>query len=179
LSSAYRSFPTDTERDGIIKSLQETEDWLYEDSDDERDEPDYTSKLEYLKKLLDPIEKRYKDEIARAKETKAMRTLIEEYRSATELMHHRHKDEVNNECLKFEQWLNRYQQQEGFKNMDPIRWATFAQEAMEKLEWLVPSTCSLIENSCGFKFACTKLDLFDLPQFKLLWLSFSLLIHLN
>ncbi|GKD34568.1 heat shock 70 kDa protein 16-like protein, partial [Tanacetum coccineum] len=135
LSSAYRSFPTDTERDGIIKSLQETEDWLYEDSDDERDEPDYTSKLEYLKKLLDPIEKRYKDEIARAKETKAMRTLIEEYRSATELMHHRHKDEVNNECLKFEQWLNRYQQQEGFKNMDPIRWATFAQEAMEKLEW--------------------------------------------
>ncbi|GKA92756.1 heat shock 70 kDa protein 16 [Tanacetum coccineum] len=135
LSSAYRSFATDSEKEGITASLQETEDWIYEDSDDDSDEPDYTSKLDDLKKLLDPIEKRYKDEIARAKETKAMRTLIEEYRSATELMSLRHKDEVNNECLRAEQWLNHYQQQEGFKNIDPIRWASVAQEAMGKLEW--------------------------------------------
>nr|GEV92224.1 heat shock protein 70 family [Tanacetum cinerariifolium] len=33
--SAYRSFATDTEKDGITKSLQETEDWLYEDSGNE------------------------------------------------------------------------------------------------------------------------------------------------
>ncbi|GJX38655.1 heat shock 70 kDa protein 16 [Tanacetum coccineum] len=142
LSSAYRSFATDSEKEGITASLQETEDWIYEDSDDDSDEPDYTSKLDDLKKLLDPIEKRYKDEIARAKETKAMRTLIEEYRSATELMSLRHKDEVNNECLRAEQWLNYYQQQEGFKNIDPIRWASVAQEAMGKLEWEVRESWS-------------------------------------
>nr|GFA63416.1 heat shock 70 kDa protein 16-like [Tanacetum cinerariifolium] len=75
LSSAYRSFATDSEKEGITASLQETEDWLYEDSDDDSDEPDYTSKLDDLKK------------------------------------------------------------QEGFKNIDPIRWASVAQEAMGKLEW--------------------------------------------
>ncbi|GKA56801.1 heat shock 70 kDa protein 16-like protein, partial [Tanacetum coccineum] len=49
LSSAYRSFATDTEKDGITKSLQEIEDWLYDD--DESDERVYTGKLDDLKKV--------------------------------------------------------------------------------------------------------------------------------
>ncbi|KAI3741044.1 hypothetical protein L1987_58711 [Smallanthus sonchifolius] len=44
LSSAYKSFATDSEKEVINNSLQETEDWLYEDSDDES-EQDYTGKL--------------------------------------------------------------------------------------------------------------------------------------
>nr|GFD15646.1 heat shock protein 70 family [Tanacetum cinerariifolium] len=80
LSSAYRSFATNTEKDGITKSLQETEDWLYEDSDDESDEQVYTGKLDDLKKLLEPIEKRYKDENARAKAKKDLLTFIQECR---------------------------------------------------------------------------------------------------
>ncbi|GJZ72613.1 heat shock protein 70 family protein [Tanacetum coccineum] len=50
LSSAYRSFATDTEKDGITKSLQEIEDWLYDD--DESDERVYTGKLDDLKKVV-------------------------------------------------------------------------------------------------------------------------------
>ena len=44
-------FVTELENEGITKSLQETEDWLYEDSDDECDEQIYTGKLEDLKKV--------------------------------------------------------------------------------------------------------------------------------
>ncbi|GJS23588.1 heat shock protein 70 family protein [Tanacetum coccineum] len=73
LLSAYQSFATDTEKDGITKSLQEIEDWLYDD--DESDERVYTGKLDDLKKLLEPIEKRYKDERARAKADKDLPTL--------------------------------------------------------------------------------------------------------
>ncbi|GJW44771.1 heat shock 70 kDa protein 16-like protein [Tanacetum coccineum] len=50
LSSAYQSFATDTKKDRIIQNLQETEDWLHEDSDDESDEQVYTGKLEDLKR---------------------------------------------------------------------------------------------------------------------------------
>ncbi|GJV80966.1 heat shock protein 70 family protein [Tanacetum coccineum] len=46
-----KSFATDTKKVGITKSLQETEDCLYEDSDDESDEQDYIGKLDDLKKI--------------------------------------------------------------------------------------------------------------------------------
>ncbi|GKF71099.1 heat shock protein 70 family protein, partial [Tanacetum coccineum] len=94
LSSAYKSFTTDTEKDEITKSLQETEDWLYEDSDDESDDQDYTGKLDDLKKLLSPIKKRFKDKKARANATKELLNLIAKYRSATDSMPPRPKHEV-------------------------------------------------------------------------------------
>ncbi|GKB17571.1 heat shock protein 70 family protein [Tanacetum coccineum] len=46
-SFAYKSFASDIEKDEITKSLQETEDCLY---DDESDEHDYTGKLNDLEK---------------------------------------------------------------------------------------------------------------------------------
>jgi t-SNARE complex subunit (syntaxin) len=51
LFNTYRSFASDQERDVISRSLQETEDWLYEDGDDETEHA-YTSKLEDLKKVF-------------------------------------------------------------------------------------------------------------------------------
>ncbi|GJZ88471.1 heat shock protein 70 family protein [Tanacetum coccineum] len=54
ISSAYRNVATDIEKDGITKSLQETKDWLYEDSDDESDEQDYIGKLDDVKKVRPP-----------------------------------------------------------------------------------------------------------------------------
>ncbi|KAI3800293.1 hypothetical protein L1987_28380 [Smallanthus sonchifolius] len=50
LSSAYKSFATDSEKEVINNSLQETENWIYEDSDAES-EQDYTGKLKDLKKV--------------------------------------------------------------------------------------------------------------------------------
>ncbi|GKA53727.1 heat shock 70 kDa protein 16 [Tanacetum coccineum] len=96
LSSAYGNFATDTQKDGIMKSLQETEDWLSDQkSDDESLEPEYT--------LFDPIEKIYEDHIPKE-----------------DLMPLWQKDVVNNQYLEAEQRSIRYQQQESFKNIDPI-----------------------------------------------------------
>ncbi|KAJ1441369.1 Heat shock protein 70 family [Sesbania bispinosa] len=50
LFNTYRSFVSEQERDDISRSLQETEDWLYEDGDDETEHA-YSSKLEDLKSL--------------------------------------------------------------------------------------------------------------------------------
>ncbi|GJW67206.1 heat shock 70 kDa protein 16 [Tanacetum coccineum] len=151
LSSAYRSFATNTEKDGITKSLQETEDWLYEDSDDESDEQVYTGKLNDLKKLLEPIEKRYKDENARAKANKDLLTFIQECRSAVELMPAGPKQEVNNQCDKAEKWLNNFVQQEFFKNMDPEHWSDKIKNVMERFQ-------SALEQAMSSKPSSPKLD---------------------
>ncbi|KAL4563053.1 hypothetical protein LXL04_027084 [Taraxacum kok-saghyz] len=104
LLSSYRSFATDLEVEEITRSLQEAEDWLYEDGDDESEQA-YINTLDYLKKLLDPIEKRYKDELARKEATKALEKCIQENRSAAGLLTSSQKNEVNKECSQVEQWL--------------------------------------------------------------------------
>nr|XP_045087500.1 heat shock 70 kDa protein 15-like [Aegilops tauschii subsp. strangulata] len=50
LSERYQIFATDSEREEISVNLQQTEEWLYEEGDDET-EAVYTSKLEELKKV--------------------------------------------------------------------------------------------------------------------------------
>ncbi|KAI3710472.1 hypothetical protein L2E82_40255 [Cichorium intybus] len=104
LLSSYRSLTTDSEQEIILKNLQETEEWLYEEGDDETEQV-YITKLEDLKKLSDPIEVRYKDENARKEATKALKTCIQENRLAADLLPLRQKEEVINECIQVEQWL--------------------------------------------------------------------------
>lgn len=50
ISNVYGKFATETEKETISRNLQETEDWLYEDGDDES-ESVYSAKLEDLKKV--------------------------------------------------------------------------------------------------------------------------------
>ena len=54
LSDKYREFVTDPEREGFTAKLQETEDWLYEDGEDET-KGVYIAKLEELKKVRTSI----------------------------------------------------------------------------------------------------------------------------
>nr|KAJ0209178.1 hypothetical protein LSAT_V11C400223190 [Lactuca sativa] len=91
--SSYRSVTTDLEAEEIIKRLQGTEDWLYEDGDDESEQV-YIGKLKDLKKLLHPIENRYKDETARKEVTKALHTCIQENRLAADSLPPSQKKEV-------------------------------------------------------------------------------------
>ena len=51
LLNSYRSFATESEKEGISRNLQQTEEWLYDDGDDESENV-YTEKLEDLKKVL-------------------------------------------------------------------------------------------------------------------------------
>ena len=54
LSDRYQEFVTDPEREGFTAKLQETEDWLYEDGEDET-KGVYIAKLEELKKVRTSI----------------------------------------------------------------------------------------------------------------------------
>ncbi|KAK2441302.1 heat shock protein 70 (Hsp 70) family protein [Trifolium repens] len=135
LFNTYRSFASDLERNDISRSLQETEDWLYEDGDDETEHA-YTSKLEDLKKLVDPIENRYKDDEERAQAIKELSTLISEIHKYSDSLPPQYKKSLINDCNNIEQWLKeKVQQQESYpKNIDPILWSSNIKEASEHLQ---------------------------------------------
>ncbi|GJV74046.1 heat shock 70 kDa protein 16 [Tanacetum coccineum] len=129
LQNAYKRFVTDSENEGIIKSLQETEDWLYEDSDDECDEQIYTGKLEDLKKLLEPIESRYKDE-NKVQATKPLLAMIEEHRLVADSLPVKNKMELLKKCTEVEQLLSGHPPE----NYDPIGWSNFIKKTMDRFK---------------------------------------------
>lgn len=135
LFNTYRSFASDGEREGISRSLQQTEEWLYEDGDDETENA-YASKMEDLKKLVDPIENRYKDEGVRAQATRDLLKCIVEHRMSVGSLPPKDKEMVLNECNKAEQWLREMtQQQESLpKNADPVLWSNEIKQRTEELE---------------------------------------------
>ncbi|CAH1423788.1 unnamed protein product [Lactuca virosa] len=135
LLSTHRSFATEEEREGISKNLQETEDWLYEDGDDESQQA-YIQRLEDLRKLVDPIENRYKEEDARIQATTTLSNSIKQYRKAADSLPPSDKDAVYSECNKAEQWLlEKSQLQDSMpKNVDPVFWSTEINRKAEVLE---------------------------------------------
>ncbi|GER52959.1 heat shock 70 kDa protein 16 [Striga asiatica] len=124
LLNSYRSFVTDAEKEGISSNLQQTEEWLYEDGDNES-EFVYAEKLKDLQKMMDPIEYRYKDGEARAVATRHLLNSIVEYRMAAGSLPPAEKDAVIGECNKAEEWLReKTQLQDSLpKNADPVLWS--------------------------------------------------------
>ncbi|KDP39123.1 hypothetical protein JCGZ_00880 [Jatropha curcas] len=137
LFNTYRSFASDREREGISRNLQETEEWLYDDGDDETENA-YTSKLKDLKKLVDPIESRYKDEEARAQAKRDLLNCIVEYRMSVNSLSTEDRELIMNECNKAEQWLReRTQQQDSLpKNANPVLWSKEIKCRTEDLDLL-------------------------------------------
>ncbi|XP_059292908.1 heat shock 70 kDa protein 16 [Lycium ferocissimum] len=135
LLNTYRSFATDSEREGISSNLQQTEEWLYEDGDDESEHV-YAEKLEDLKKMVDPVEHRYKEEEARAQATRNLLNSIVEHRMAAGSLPASEKDTVINECHKAEQWLrDKSHQQEALpRNADPVLWSSEIKRKTEAFE---------------------------------------------
>ncbi|KAK2387239.1 heat shock protein 70 (Hsp 70) family protein [Trifolium repens] len=138
LFNTYRNFASEPERNDISRSLQETEDWLYEDGDDETEHA-YTSKLEDLKKLVDPIENRYKDDEEREQAIKKLSTLISEIHKYSDSLPLQYKESLINDCNNVEQWLTeKVQQQNSYpKNIDPILWSSDIKGASEHLQKIV------------------------------------------
>ncbi|XP_022716906.1 heat shock 70 kDa protein 16-like [Durio zibethinus] len=134
LFNTYRGFASDKEREGISRSLQETEEWLYNDGEDET-EGAYTSKLEALKKLVDPVENRYKDEEARAQFSRDLLKCIVDYRMSTKSLPNEDRELIMNECNKAEQWLReKTQQQDSLpKDIDPLLWSSEIKNKTEDL----------------------------------------------
>ncbi|KAK9064188.1 hypothetical protein SSX86_015568 [Deinandra increscens subsp. villosa] len=105
LSGAYRRYATDSEKELITNNLQKTEDWLYDDNDDESSEQDYTGKLKDIKKLLEPVENRYKEENAIEKAIKSLQSCIAKYYSHADSLPDDKKEKVKNVCREAEHWL--------------------------------------------------------------------------
>ncbi|XP_061342267.1 heat shock 70 kDa protein 16-like [Gastrolobium bilobum] len=146
LFNSYRGFASEQERDGISRSLQETEEWLYDDGDDETVHA-YSAKLEDIKQLVDPIENRYKDEEARAQATRELLSCIVENRMSADSLPAQNKELIINECNKAEQWLREKMQQQDTlpKSSDPVFWSSDIKSKAEDLN----SVCLRILGSKG------------------------------
>ncbi|KDP37205.1 hypothetical protein JCGZ_06261 [Jatropha curcas] len=118
LSDKYQEFVTDPEREDFTAKLQETEDWLYEDGEDET-KGVYIAKLEELKKQGDPIEERYKEHMERGSVIDQLGYCINSYREAAvssdpkfDHIDLAEKQKVLNECVEAESWLREKKQQQ-------------------------------------------------------------------
>lgn len=129
----YRSFASESEREDISRNLQQTEEWLYDDGDDESENV-YSARLDDLKRLTDPIENRYKDEEARAQATRNLSNCIEEHRMAVGSLPE--KEAIIAECNKVEQWLQELTKQQDSmpKNADPVLWSFEIKKKAEALD---------------------------------------------
>ncbi|GJU44080.1 heat shock 70 kDa protein 15-like protein [Tanacetum coccineum] len=120
-------FVTDPDREQLIAKLQETEDWLYEDGEDET-KGVYIAKLDELKKQGDPIEQRYKEHSERDSFVGQLAERVNWFRQAAvgdpkyDHIDLSEKQKVLNECSEAENWLRDTQQlQDGLpKHADPV-----------------------------------------------------------
>lgn len=143
--SKYQSFATESERNEISINLQKTEEWLYEDEPDDESENIYNQKLEDLRKLVDPIEIRYKEDEAREKARKDLLSCIADYRMNAGSLTAGERDAVIDECNKAENWLQeKTQQQDSLpKNVDPVLWSCEIKRKAEGFD----ATCKYITKS--------------------------------
>lgn len=143
--SKYQSFATESERDEISINLQKTEEWLYEDEPDDESENIYNQKLEDLRKLVDPIEIRYKEDEAREKARKDLLSCIADYRMNAGSLTAGERDAVIDECNKAEKWLQeKTQLQDSLpKNVDPVLWSCEIKRKAEGFD----ATCKYITKS--------------------------------
>lgn len=142
--NSYRAYAGESEREDISRKLAETEEWLYEDGDDESVSV-YTAKLQDLKKLLDPVEHRYKDEGAREQAKRDLLKRIEDYRKAAGSLPSTKKDAITDECNKAERWLHEKSQQLASlpKDADPVIWASEIKRKADALD----ATCKYMMKS--------------------------------
>ncbi|CAI9114100.1 OLC1v1014740C1 [Oldenlandia corymbosa var. corymbosa] len=118
LNDKYFSYVTDSEREQLAAKLQETEDWLYEDGEDET-KGVYVAKLEELKKQGDPIEERFKEDMERGAAIEQFIHCINSFREAAVSNDPRfdhidlsEKQKVLTECVEAEAWLREKKQQQ-------------------------------------------------------------------
>ncbi|GJY33139.1 heat shock 70 kDa protein 16, partial [Tanacetum coccineum] len=89
----------------------------------------------YHGKLSVTPENSEEDENARTQATKPLITCISDYRLIADSLPLIQKEEVNNECVKAEQWLNDHSQQHSSPNkVDPVHWSSIIKYSVEAFE---------------------------------------------
>ncbi|KAK9681562.1 hypothetical protein RND81_10G011100 [Saponaria officinalis] len=133
--SEYRPFATDSEREVTSEELQKTEDWLYDDGEDESANV-YAKRLQDLQELVNPIERRYKDKEARAHAARVLLDVISECQRQSQSLRASEKEAVLAECGRCEQWLlEKIQQQDSWPEYeDPVLWSSDIEKEAEILK---------------------------------------------
>lgn len=118
LHDSLQSYVTEEEKEQLSAKLQETEDWLYEDGENET-KGVYVAKLDELKQMGDPLENRHKEEATRGKAVTDLAYCINSFREAALSQDTRYdhidaaeKTKVADECTRAEAWLADMQQQQ-------------------------------------------------------------------
>jgi heat shock protein 4 len=141
LYEKLQNYVTDQEREEMSAKLQSTEDWLYEDGEDEIKSV-YVAKLAELKKLGDPLESRQKEEELRGPAVMELTYCINSFREAAQSKDAKFdhndaadKEKVVSECNKAEDWYkDKKQQQDALpKSANP---ALLAADIKKKTEFL-------------------------------------------
>ncbi|PWA80993.1 heat shock protein 70 family [Artemisia annua] len=144
LHDNLHEFVTEPEREAFLAKLQETEDWLYEDGEDET-KGVYIAKLEELKKQGDPIEQRYKEHAERGSVVDQVISYITWYKQAAasndpkyEHIDINEKQKVLNECSEVENWLREKKQLQDSlpKHADPVLLLSDIRKKSETLDRL-------------------------------------------
>ncbi|CAI6005864.1 unnamed protein product [Closterium sp. NIES-64] len=142
LHDKLAAYASDAEKEKLLARLQETEDWLYEDGESES-KGVYTTRLEELKRLGDPIEARLREEETRPAALQSLQYCIGSFREAalsTDAMYAhidpKEKAQVVEECNKAEMWLRDmlFQQQKLSKKDTPVLLAADLRKKAETLD---------------------------------------------
>ncbi|MCO5614617.1 hypothetical protein L7F22_068901 [Adiantum nelumboides] len=142
LYEKYNEHATDAERGGLAAKLQETEDWLYDEGEDET-KGVYVAKLAELKKLGDPIEERFKEEESRGPCLEQLIYCINSFREAARSKDPKFdhidaadKEKVIMECNKAEDWLREKKQQQDHlpRSANPVLLCTEVKKKTETVD---------------------------------------------
>ena len=142
LSGDLAEFAKPVELEKIPPILEATEDWLYEDGENQTKSV-YTAKLEELKKMGDPIELRLSESGARPAAAQILRQLCSNYiamaTSDVEEYHHidaEEKEKVIRECEASVKWLSEklQMQQQLLKTDNPCVLSTEISKKAEVVE---------------------------------------------
>ncbi|GFP99671.1 heat shock 70 kDa protein 14 [Phtheirospermum japonicum] len=142
LHDKYHDFVIDSEREQFIATLQQVEDWLYEDGEDET-KGVYVAKLEELKKQGDPIETRFKEHTERGSVIDQLIYCINSYKEAAmssdpkfDHIDLADRQKVLNECLEAEAWVREKKQQQDTlpKHATPVLLSADVRKKAEALD---------------------------------------------
>eukprot|EP00898_Chlorokybus_atmophyticus_P007497 jgi/Chlat1/7749/Chrsp66S07221 len=141
LTDKLADFATPEQKEALLGRLQETEDWLYDEGEDES-KGVYVSKLEELQKFGDPIEERAREYETRPAATQLLSEAMNSYRQMAQTNDERfahidpaEKAKVLKECDDISSWLqDKTGQQSQLNKTDPP--ALLTQDIEKKRETL-------------------------------------------
>ncbi|KAK7692144.1 hypothetical protein QCA50_003763 [Cerrena zonata] len=129
LDNKFAAYVQSSEKEQLLKLLQEAEDWLYSDDGEDSTKSVYVARLDSLKVLGDPITNRFREAEDRSRVISQLRDTINSYMSQAtsgeeKFAHIDEKDKqsIVEKCATVQQWLEDQiaRQTEKPKNVDPV-----------------------------------------------------------